>query len=237
MASESRKLRLLDLFCGAGGAAMGYYRAGFEITGVDIEPQPRYPFKFIHADAIETLELLIENDVDMLFDAIHASPPCQRYTALQAKNKNLKNYPDFIKPTRELLFEVGIPYVIENVIGAPLIAPAVICGTERGLGIGNYRLRRHRLFETNWKLKTPKCTCWRDDRYVIDVTGGGHTQMKNSRWPTHKGTVTECAAAMGIGWMTKPELNNAIPPAYTELIGWQLRRHWLTDAASHNGRA
>jgi len=215
---------------------MGYHRAGFEITGVDINPQPRYPFKFIQADAIETLELLIENDVE-LFDAIHASPPCQRYTALVARNKKLKDYPDFIKPTRELLFQIGVPYVIENVIGAPLIAPAIICGTERGLGIGNFRLRRHRLFETNWGLKGPRCTCQDDDRWVIDVTGGGHKVQRNGRRASYKGSVYEAYTAMGIGWMTKPELNNAIPPAYTEYIGWQLRRYWLMKSAEYGARA
>jgi DNA (cytosine-5)-methyltransferase 1 len=216
---------------------MGYHRAGFEIVGVDIEEQPHYPFTFFQADSIDVLEKLASNELGLLFDAIHASPPCQRYTALQARNKKLKNYPDLIKPTRELLFEVGVPYIIENVIGAPLISPAVICGTERGLGVGKYRLRRHRLFETNWGLSGPRCTCWKDDRYVIDVTGGGHLKTKDGRRPTYKGDVLQAAVAMGIGWMTKPEMNNAIPPAYTEYIGRELRRFWLLKSAEYATRA
>lgn len=134
---------LLDLFCGAGGAAMGYHRAGFDVIGVDLNPQPRYPFEFHQCDALEWLSYE-QNE----FDAIHASPPCQRYTALaKGNNANVDDYPDLIAPTRELLQETGLPYVIENVPSAPLRYPITLCGEMFGLSV-----IRHRLFESNLPL-------------------------------------------------------------------------------------
>lgn len=137
------KPRLLDLFCGAGGAAMGYHRAGFEVVGVDLKPQKHYPFEFHQADA---LEFLAEHGRE--FDVIHASPPCQAHTSL--KNLHDKDYPELIEPTRRLLEKTGLPYIIENVVGAPLRNPILLCGSSFGL-----RVRRHRLFESNWFLIAP----------------------------------------------------------------------------------
>lgn len=128
-------MRLLDLFCGAGGAAMGYYRAGFEVVGVDIKPQPNFPFEFHQANALDF-------PVDG-FDIIHASPPCQAHTCLNVM-WNAKKHADFVEPTREKLKASGLPYIIENVPGAPLIDPIKLCGSMFGLGAGPYDLRRHR---------------------------------------------------------------------------------------------
>jgi DNA (cytosine-5)-methyltransferase 1 len=143
--------RILDLFCGAGGAGMGYSRAGFEVVGVDIEPQPRYQFEFIQADALEVLAPWHDDDGSFRspwvqrFDAIHASPPCQAYTPLNAYNH--KAYPDLVFDTRVLLEQTGLPYVIENVTQAPLIDPTTLCGTMFGL-----RLYRHKAFEASFSL-------------------------------------------------------------------------------------
>ena len=215
-------MRLLDLYCGAGGASMGYARAGFEVVGVDIEPQPRYPFTFLQADALDV-------DLDG-FDVIHASPPCQRYSDLGRRNGNAHEWPDLIAPTRERLVATGRPYVIENVEGAPLLDPVVLCGTS----FPGLRVIRHRLFESNLVLTAPPCRphplVFTHDRrkrqygrldqgtaYVM-VNGGGNATVANKR------------AAMGIEWMTGREINEAVPPAYTEHLGRQLA-HLLEAAA------
>lgn len=135
------KPRLLDLFCGAGGCAKGYQRAGFHVTGVDIKPQPRYcGDEFHQADALEYLAAHGRE-----FDAIHASPPCQRYTMAQNAAKNADAHPDLVDPVRDLLLSTRKPWIIENVVGAPLKNPAVLCGLSFGL-----KVRRHRLFETSF---------------------------------------------------------------------------------------
>lgn len=203
-------MKLLDLFCKAGGAAMGYYRAGFtEIVGIDIEPQPRYPFTFIQADALRP-------PVDLsYFDVVHASPPCQRYTMAQNAAKNAAAHPDLIPPTREMLIASGRPYVIENVVGAPLLNPATLCGLAFGL-----KVKRHRLFETPFLLLAPPCPSHDQDYFVIF----GH-ECRNRRSGDAAGRKNKIAtgrAAMGIDWMTRGELSEAIPPAYTEWIGKQL---------------
>lgn len=220
--TKSGKPKILDLFCCAGGVAMGYSRAGFDIVGVDIDPQPRFPFEFIQGDALEL-------DMDFLksFDAIHASPPCQSYSDLAKRNGNAHEWPRLVEPVREMLMASGKPYVIENVEGAPLINPTVLCGTMfKGL-----RVIRHRLFETNFPLtapphgKHPICHTFdkRKSQYgktnemidFVSVTGGGNC------------TVRAASDAMGIDWMTKNELNESIPPAYTEHIGKQLMNYIL----------
>lgn len=231
--NESRP-RLLDLFCGAGGAAMGYYRAGFEVVGVDINPQPRYPFEFRQGDAIGALERGLwfnttdrrATDYDLFdFDAIHASPPCQHYSDLAHRNGNADEHPDLIDTVRDLLDATGLPWVIENVEGAPLIEPTMLCGTM----FPSLAVIRHRLFETNWPLTAPPhgkhpLVYTRDKRKAhygkldeatsyVSVNGGGNCSVKRAR------------EAMGIDWMTKNELNEAIPPAYTTWIGWNLLRH------------
>jgi len=140
----SRKPRLLDLFCCAGGAGVGYSRAGFEVVGVDNKPQSNYPLPFIQADALK-----LDPEFIASFDAIHASPPCQSYSDLAKRNGNAHEWPRLIEPVREILIASGLPYVIENVDGAPLLNPMVLCGTMfKGL-----RVLRHRLFETNFKLR------------------------------------------------------------------------------------
>lgn len=212
--------RLLDLFCCQGGAGEGYRRAGFDVTGVDIEPQPRNPHRFIQADAIE---YLAEHGHE--YDAVHASPPCQAFSvATKAWNGRIKRaeHVNRIPPVRELVQELGKPFVIENVPGAPLIDPVQLCGSSFGLAV-----RRHRLFETNVSMLVPPCAHHlqtepkypptRSDRTrgatVVSVFGAGGGRAKNAAlW----------AEAMGIDWMDKYGLAQAIPPAYTEFIGGQL---------------
>ena len=208
-------MRILDLFSGAGGAAVGYARAfpDAEIVGVDINPQPRYPFTFVQADATTY-------PLDG-FDFVHASPPCQRYSDLAKRNGNADAWPDLVAPIRARLMASGLPYVIENVEGAPLVDPVMLCGTM----FPGLRVLRHRLFECSFPVGTPKhrphpLVFTHDrrkahfgkldqDTAFVQVTGGGNATVANKR------------AAMGIGWMTGHELNEAIPPAYTEWIGDQ----------------
>lgn len=214
--------RLLDLFCCAGGASMGYSRAGFDVTGVDIVHQPDYRFPFIKTDAMEVLRQLAESGTFNDYALIHASPPCQGYSDL--KTKLTHDYPMLIEPVRDLLKQIGLPYIIENVDGAPLIDPVVLCGTM----FPELRVLRHRLFESNLELTAPPhgphpLVFTHDKRKAhhgkldqdtsyVQVTGGGNCSIKNAR------------EAMGIGWMSKRELNEAIPPAYTEFLGRQAIR-------------
>jgi DNA (cytosine-5)-methyltransferase 1 len=220
---KTKKPRLLDLFCCAGGAGVGYSRAGFDVVGVDIKPQPNYPLPFIQTDV-----LLLDPEFIASFDAIHASPPCQSYSDLAKRNGNADAWPRLIEPVRDMLVRSGLPYVIENVEGAPLRDPILLCGTMfKGL-----RVLRHRLFEANFPIvapehgKHPKVHtfdkrkshyCTTDDmRDFVQVTGGGNC------------TIAAARDAMGIDWMTKNELNEAIPPAYTQYIGEQLPAFVLT---------
>ena len=201
--------RLLDLFCGAGGAAMGYHRAGFDVVGVDVEPQPHYPFEFHQADAL-TFPL---NG----FDAIHASPPCQAFTAYRRRGGGVGDgYPDLIAPVRDGLEATGCRWVIENVPGAPLRSPVQLCGSGFGLDV-----RRHRLFESNVALMAPPCAHGlQTPRYAPA------TNRTNLRKTVEVGVwripLDVQRQAMGIDWMTLPELTEAIPPAYCEFIGEQL---------------
>jgi DNA (cytosine-5)-methyltransferase 1 len=227
------KPRLLDAFCGAGGAAVGYHRAGFDVVGVDIEPQPRYPFEFWQDDALDVMGKLIAGRLFGVyrpfgiedFEAIHASPPCQAYSDLAKRNGNGHQWPQLIEPVRELLQATGLPYVIENVEGAPLLDPVTLCG----VAFPKLRVIRHRLFESNvellalphephplvYTLDKRKRHYGRLDQATsyVQVTGGGNATVANKR------------DAMGIGWMTGRELNEAIPPAYAEHIGAQLLDH------------
>ena len=191
---KDKKPRLLDLFCGAGGAAMGYYRAGFEVVGVDIKPQPHYPFEFHLADA---LTYSLDG-----FDAYHASPPCQAFTAMQHICKNSHNHPNLVEPIRKRLLDVGKPFIIENVVGAPVKIDLLLCGSMFGL-----RIIRHRIFESNANLPFLTLSCHHDNVYD----------------PWHKDGVRQrekLSKAMGINWfMNRHEVREAIPPAYTEYIG------------------
>lgn len=206
---------LLDLFCGAGGAAMGYYRAGFDVVGVDIKPQPRYPFEFIQADALS--DGIFWGD----FDAVHASPPCQPYSTTRTLHN--AEYEALVPKVREVLILSGLPYVIENVVGAPLLNPVKVCGSSFGLPIW-----RHRLFESYVPLMSTPCQ-HSLVRYPIDVTGGGPSikprNNKNGGRSRKPKNVAEASMALGIDWMTRNELNEAIPPVYTEFIGQQLMEH------------
>lgn len=206
--------RILDLFCGAGGAAMGYHRAGFEVVGVDIEPQPRYPFECHQADALTF-------DLDG-FDATHASPPCHAYSTVTGRNrKNVRRYPDLVEPTRERLLATGKPYVMENVVGAPLRNAFQLCGSSFGLNV-----RRHRLFESNVPVMAAPCAHhWQTPRFrSLDSRMAGQlaTVVGVHGHLNYPGERELRCEAMGIDWMTNAELTQAIPPAYTEHVGGYL---------------
>lgn len=218
------KPKLLDLCCKAGGMSMGYHQAGFDVTGVDIEPQPHYPFKFIQADA-----LTLDAEFLREFDLISASPPCQKYTKLaEWVRKNGKAYPNLINLIRDMLRESKKSYVIENVEEAPLIDPVILCGS-----MFNLRVRRHRKFESNFRITQPDCRHeWQDndkifDRYdhgkwyksgIVGVYGCGGKDKARSNWEKE----------MGINWMNSKELAQAIPPAYSKYIGEQFLERSLT---------
>ena len=217
-----RKPRLLDMFCCAGGAGWGYHLAGFDVVGVDIDPQPNNPQPFIQTDAMKLDLKFIRT-----FDAVHASPPCQHYSDLAKRNGNAHEWPDLVGPTRDMLVASGLPYIIENVEGAPLLDPVLLCGTM----FPGLRVIRHRLFESNVKLTVPEHTKKhplvhtfdkRKNHYgktndmvdFVQVTGGGNCTMAAAK------------EALGITWMKKKvELNESIPPKFTEYLGKQLVAH------------
>lgn len=216
--------RLLDLFCGAGGAGMGYHRAGFEVIGVDIHPQPDYPFEFIQGDWAEPLAFLpgLWKRQGRRY-AIHASPPCQRYSTMTKKWARQDAHPDLVDPVREALELIGAPFVIENVVGAPLRDPVMLCGTMFGLAGGDWHLRRHRNFETGngFSLGFPPAVCHHAPGHAMAVyghPGGSSRRDPNARF----GSFAEWKVAMGVDWMAADELAESIPPAYTEWIGTRL---------------
>lgn len=214
-------MRILDLFCGAGGAAMGYYRAGFDVIGVDIAPQPNYPFTFTQGDALKLMDELFSEP--RIFDAVHASPPCQGYSSL--KSMTTGKYPLLVDAVRARLEVAGLPYVIENVVGAPLRSPITLCGSSFGLGVW-----RHRLFELNFPPPlTPPCSHAHHPK-PLDVTGTGGPSSRPRTSPggglsRKPANLAEAREAMGIDWMTRRELSESIPPAYTEFIGRHLAAH------------
>jgi DNA (cytosine-5)-methyltransferase 1 len=214
--------RLLDLFCGAGGAAMGYHRAGFDVVGVDLHPQPLFPFAFIQADAIEVLATTHG------WDAIHASPPCQLWAdGTPDRTKHV----DLISPARPLLRAAGVPYVIENVRVAPLQDRVMICGGGLALTHGDYQLHRHRYFESNVPLMGVPCT--RQRKLTMSVVGHGTPSgMRRSDRPDP--TVADRRLIMGIDWMIgdRHALAESIPPAYTEFLGGQLLQHLRAAACA-----
>lgn len=213
-------LKLLDTFCKAGGAGMGYHRAGFDVTGVDIKPQKHYPFRFVQGDALEFIAAHGNE-----FDVIHASPPCQLYSKTKSLPGAKAGHPDLIDATRAALIATGKFYVIENVPGSPLINPLTLCGSMFGLGV-----LRHRLFETYPIIWFPPICCthepvmpifWKDqlkarlagrEYKYITVSGKSFSAQRGGK-------------AMGINWMTAKELTQAIPPAYTQWIGEQIIIH------------
>lgn len=232
---------LLDLFCGAGGCSVGYHRAGFDVIGVDNRPQKRYPFPFLQEDAIETLRNLCAgkslvfgthrirlNDIA----AIHASPPCQAFssgTNLQRMRGNATDHPDLIEPTRRLLNDSGRPWIIENVPGAPLARGAImLCGLTF-----NLKVFRHRFFESSVMLRAPEHIPHGSRRIGKDgfVCVAGKGGSLTSRTTSDYCRKAAWAAAMGIDWMSKKELAQAIPPAYTEYLGRQLLNALIREHA------
>ena len=216
--ANGRRFRLLDLYCGAGGCSVGYYLAGFDVVGVDIVAQPNYPFRFYQADALDALD-----DPDWLatFDAIHASPPCQSETPLRHSRPDY-DWPDMLAPTIDALAQVDTPWVIENVSHTEQLPGAlIICGASLGLKVkcsdGVVRVvRRHRRFASNVWLMAPPCAC---TFRIVGVYGhGGGTRVAHG----YAGFADEAREAMGIDWMNRNEMAQAIPPAYTQLIGEQL---------------
>jgi len=215
--------RLLDLFCGAGGSATGYHRAGFEVVGVDITPQLHFPFEFHQADAL-TYNLAG-------FDVIHASPPCQLYSACRRMhNCKGRTYTDLIAATRSLLLKSGAIYVIENVKGSPLINPNKLTGTMFGL-----KMHRERWFESNVFFFTPEHRGLAGGRVgkngFVSMVGGGDTGR--GRIPADHRDKAAWQKASGIDWMTKREMSQSVPPEYTEYIGRQLM-DILTRCATAN---
>lgn len=216
--------RLLDLFSGAGGAAMGYHRAGFDVTGVDIEPQPRYPFEFHQADA---LTFPLEG-----FDAIHASPPCQDYS--KAMRHLAGAYPRLIDPIRERLGAPGVPWVIENVPGSPLphqtdlfgAHGVELCGTMFGL-----RIWRHRLFECSLPLSAPR-GCDHARQPLNPHRATTRRKLYAELGTGRSGLERLWREEMGVGWMNAPEGREAVPVAYTEHIGHQLIGHLAATGAA-----
>jgi DNA (cytosine-5)-methyltransferase 1 len=207
-------MKLLDLFCGAGGASKGYAMAGFEVHGVDLKHGKRYPYTYLRADALDVLK---DDEFIQQFDVIHASPPCQTFSITQHLRNaqgNTTSRLDLLEPVRNFLLASGKPYVIENVKGAPLIHPAQVCGSSF-----NLKVRRHRLFESNMAVKGTVCKHKEQGKPVgiygsmrDEIPQGGHTAK----------TMEQANESMGIDWMIWKELVEAIPPLYTEYIGKQL---------------
>lgn len=221
---EVKTMKMVDFFCCQGGCSRGYMDSGlFEsVVGVDINPQPRYPYEFIQGDA---MELMADKDFMSRFDFAHASPPCQGYSAL--KYMTTTDHPELVPQTRALLARSGKPWVIENVVGAPITDALMLCGTMFGL-----KTRRHRLFETSTGFIFPPASCscrgkrvkdyalkrqlgkniissWENGAELLDITG-------------HEFKVDQASEVMGIDWMTGKGLSQAIPPVYTEYIARQM---------------
>ena len=227
-AARDRGPVLLDLFCCAGGAGKGYHDAGFQVIGVDIDPQPNYPFKFFQADAVEFTE-----DFGHLFDVIHASPPCQTFSRTKTLHDN--EHPDLIEPTRQALVASGKPFVIENVVGAPLIDPIKLSGQHFNMTAADVdgvplKLVRHRLFESNIDLAVPDEFHANKQIQTASIygAGGGWTPKHRDNPDRRGGYIPHTDVVkrlLGIDWMTKHELSQSIPPKFTEFIGRQLLAH------------
>lgn len=238
------KPKLLDLYCGAGGASEGYARAGFDVVGVDINPQPDYPFAFHQQDALFVLHCLLNNGGSTFvhrdgrhefltlsdFDAVHASPPCQASCTLTKGTNQGREYPNLIPATREALAALDVPTVIENVRGADVRRDLTLCGEMFGLAV-----IRHRYFElSGFTARQPghrkhrgrvagyRHGQWFDGPYFAVYGDGGG-----------KGTVAQWQAAMGIDWMSERKaIAEAIPPAYTQYVGHNLMAHFVRTGSA-----
>jgi len=199
-------MKILDMFCGAGGCSAGYAKAGFSVTGVDLYKQPRYPFEFYQEDAIK---FLLANYTK--YDIVHASPPCQFYSKTKVLTK--KNHVDLVLKTREALLSCGVPYIIENVVGAELIKPTLLCGT-----MFNLSLYRHRIFETSFPVTAPVHNVHIVPQVKMGRKPGPHEYIQVVG---NFIGIDIAKEAMGISWMIGKELSQAIPPAYTEYIANQ----------------
>lgn len=205
-----RTYKLLDLYCCGGGAGYGYEQAGFNVTGVDIEPQDKHRGRFIQSDAIEFVR-----KYGHLYDVIHASPPCQQYTkSTKQFRKTGKRYDELIELTRQELIKTGKPYIIENVPDSPLINPIELCGAMFGL-----RTYRHRLFESNMNLVAP----------LHPVHDAKNTKMGRKpaqgefiQYVGHFSGVKEVQEMTGLYWLGQYELAQSIPPQYTKFLGEQV---------------
>lgn len=207
-------MKLLDLFCGVGGASVGYAKAGFELHGVDLKHGKRYPFTYTRANV---LDIIKDQEFIDQFDVIHASPPCQTHSITQhlrnAQGKST-NKVDLIPETRAALIASGKPYIIENVPGSPLINPVQLCGSSF-----NLKVRRHRLFESNMPLQGSVCDHKKQGR-PIGVYGSLNDEIpQGGKTAT---TITEARNAMGMEWAIWSELVEAIPPTYTKYLGEQI---------------
>lgn len=230
---------ILDLFCGAGLVADGLIAAGWTPVGVDIEPQPNYPAAFIQADV-----LTLDARFLRLFEAIWASPPCLRETEMAvAPNAKGDAHPELIGPTRALIGDLGIPYVIENVRNTKrLVNPVTLCGSMFGLGAEDggvrYQLQRHRKIETNWGFGAPRCAHTADP--VVGIYGG-HARVRaasaggrGSKEPWTRPGVDIMHEAMGVGRrMTCEEISQGVPPAYSEHVGRALLNFLGKGEANH----
>jgi len=213
----------VDLFCGAGGASMGLHRAGFDVTGIDIKPQKNYPFRFVQGDALNPPLDLSQ------FDFIWASPPCQAYTGMQRINTRApkRDHPKLIEPVRAMLGAAGVSYAIENVPGAPLRNPIVLCGSMFGL-----KVWRHRLFECNFWTLRPQCQHSLSPK-PIAVYGDHPQQPGDKTYRVNRArNLAEGQAAMGIDWMPWRPLTQSIPPVYAEFIGKAALHHMGKRAAA-----
>jgi DNA (cytosine-5)-methyltransferase 1 len=237
---------LLDLMCGAGGCTEGYQEAGFYVVGVDSKPQRNYcGGEFVQGDALVVLALLLAGEewngyVLADFAAIHASPPCQASSSLRRLSPHI-DYPELIPASRELLKLSKLPWVIENVVGAALLNPVTVCGSTYCPTIVDegtrFVIRRHRLFETNFPVMVEPCTCSPHKGTTLGIYGGGTYQGTRAEanpggGNTRKANKAQASALMGIDWMTRTEMCQAIPPAYTRHIGSYLLAHLEATASS-----
>ena len=213
-------MRALDLFCCAGGASEGLHRAGFDVVGIDRDEQPEYPFPFTRGDVLSLRPAELRR-----FDLVWASPPCQAFTAYRRRTGHVREALNLIPETRELLKLAGVPYIIENVPGAPLESPVTLCGSMFGLDV-----QRHRIFETSFQVEPPACN---HDVWTPRFPGATN-RAPNSRKTVEVGVyripVATQRKAMGVERpVSLGKLSQMVPPAYAEWLGLQARLHIMTQ--------